>query len=149
MNSRFVMSAELLARALSPALIEAVTARRSDRASSRRRYCRSAGRRGIGRVLAGAIVGLKSSGPDRCLDVGRVRFVRQVTEGAAAVQVAVRVGIGDGVRASGGQHGVLQAERSEQTALETTGQRLPLNLFCDEAEQRVIGVRVVERSEEH
>src|SRR5207244_12554329 len=103
----------------------------------------ASGRRGIGRVLAGAIVGLKSSGPDRCLDVGRVRFVRQVTEGAAAVQVAVRVGIGDGVRASGGQHGVLQAERSEQTALETTGQRLPLHLFCDAAEQRVLGVSVM------
>ena len=68
----------------------------------------------------------------------------KVTEGAAAVQVAVRVGLGEGVRGDGGEQGVLQAQRSEQTVLETTGQRLPVHLFCNEAKQRVVGVGVVE-----
>ncbi len=42
------------------------------------------GRRGVGRVLAGAVVGLESSGPGRSLEVGRVRLVPEVTKGAAA-----------------------------------------------------------------
>src|SRR5207237_9481741 len=101
------------------------------------------GRRGVGRVLAGAVVGLEGSGPSRGLEVGRVRLVHQVTEGAAAVQVAVRVGIGEAVRGTGGEQGILQTQRSEQTVLETTGQRLAVDLFRNEAEQRVVGVGVV------
>ena len=45
---------------------------------------------------------------------------------------------------TGGEQGILQAQRSEQTVLETTGQRLPVDLFRNEAEQRVVGVGVVE-----
>ena len=56
----------------------------------------------------------------------------------------MRVGLGEGVRGDGGEQGVLQAQRSEQTVLETTGQRLPVHLFCNEAKQRVVGVGVVE-----
>jgi hypothetical protein len=56
----------------------------------------------------------------------------------------VRVGIGKSVRGAGGQQCVLQAQRSEQTVLETTGQRLPVDLFRNEAEQCVVGVGVVE-----
>jgi hypothetical protein len=39
---------------------------------------------------------------------------------------------------------VLQAQRSEQTVLQTTGQRLPVDLFRNEAKQLVVGVGVVE-----
>ena len=38
------------------------------------------GRRGVGRVLAGVVVGLEGSGPGRGLEVGRVRLVHQVTK---------------------------------------------------------------------
>src|SRR5436309_4714541 len=49
-----------------------------------------------------------------------------------------------------------QSQRAEQSALETTGQRLPVDLFRNEAEKRIVRVDVFElctrreiRSEEH
>ena len=36
----------------------------------------ASGRRGVGRILAGAVVGLEGSGPGRGLNVGRIRPVR-------------------------------------------------------------------------
>ena len=56
----------------------------------------------------------------------------------------MRVRIGENVRGDGGEQGVLQAQRSEQTLLESTGQRLPVDLFRNEAEERVVRVGVVE-----
>ena len=78
----------------------------------------TSGRRGVGRVLLGAVIGLEGSGFDRGLDVGRVRLVRQITKGAAAVQVAMRVRLWECVRRDGGEHCVLQTQRSEQSVLE-------------------------------
>ena len=103
----------------------------------------TSGRRGVGRVLLGAVIGLEGSGFDRGLDVGRVRLVRQITKGAAAVQVAMRVRLWECVRRDGGEHCVLQTQRSEQSVVHDLRERFPVDLFRNEAEQRVVSVGVV------
>ncbi len=45
---------------------------------------------------------------------------------------------------AGGEHGVLHAQRPEQSVLHRPGQRLAIDLLGDEAEQRVVGVVVLE-----
>jgi len=55
----------------------------------------------------------------------------------------VRVGIGDGVHGAGGTHGVLHTQRPEQPVLHRLGQWPAIDLFSDEAEQRVVGVVVL------
>src|SRR5437879_11400332 len=68
----------------------------------------AAGRRGIRRVLASVVAGLECPGSGRGLDVGRIQLVYQ-GKGGAAVQVAVRVGLGESVRGPGGESSVFLA----------------------------------------
>src|SRR4029453_7443651 len=56
----------------------------------------ASGRRGVGRVLAGTVVGLEGSGLGCGLDVGRVRLVLLETERAAPLQKTRRGGSGGG-----------------------------------------------------
>ena len=55
----------------------------------------------------------------------------------------MRVGLGDGVHVLAGSAGVLHAQRPEQPVVHRPGQWLAIDLFGDEAEQRVVGVVVL------
>ena len=48
------------------------------------------------------------------------------------------------VHGAGGEHSVLHTQRPEQPILHRLGQRLAIDLLGDEAEQRVVGVAVLE-----
>src|SRR5262249_52541336 len=82
-------------------------------------------------VQVRVVSGQERPGPCRGLDVGRVRRVRQDKQGTA-VQVAVRVGIGDGVRTARREESVVHSQRPEQPVLHRPSQWFAIDLLGDE-----------------
>src|SRR5262249_25930910 len=101
------------------------------------------GGRGIGMVHSSIVLRQEGASSCRSLNLGRARrFAHQRNRGAA-VQVVVRGRVGNGVHCAAGELGVLHTQRLEQPVVHYLRQRLAVDFFSGETEQRIVGVVVL------